>query len=273
MKDKVLYLCMLLLVSTGISAQKHTIFADDFNSEIKVPNKVLTLIRSAYLDGIQKTNRVKIVDAPTVGANLNLSPLEDARRFRADYLLRGNLISRDATDDGSSHRRYHSRENSFKERFTVRLDLIRTSDGVTISTRTYEEKGSASGKEATQFTALERALLNVPYEMRTFVETYFKVYGSIMRIANDNGKKVKSVYINLGYDDPIKEGQRFNVMEDGMIDGNYLEDKVGEIRIDKIMGPKISLCKVNKGGERILKAMKDGITLRLISRQAKLFDE
>ena len=86
MKDKVLLICLLLLVSLGISAQKYTIYIDDFNSEIKVPNKVLNAIRSVVLDGIQQTNRVNIVDAMAVGADLNLSPLEDARRFRAEYL-------------------------------------------------------------------------------------------------------------------------------------------------------------------------------------------
>ena len=50
--------------------------------------------------------------------------------------------------------------------------------------------------------------------------------------------------------------------------------KIGEVRIDKIMGPKISLCKVNKGGEDILRIINEGkITLRLVSRKAKLFDD
>ena len=53
----------------------------------------------------------------------------------------------------------------------------------------------------------------------------------------------------------------------------YWKDKIGEIRITEIMGPKISLCKVNKGGETILTALNEGKTLKLISRQAKLFDE
>lgn len=128
MKNKVLLICLSLLISLGVSAQKYTIYIDDFNSEIKIPNKVLSTIRNVVLDGIQQTNRVNIIDAVSVYANLNLSPLEDARRFRADYLLRGNIVSREATDDGSSHPRYHSRENSFKEKFKLQLDLIRTSD-------------------------------------------------------------------------------------------------------------------------------------------------
>ena len=90
MKNKVLLICLSLLISLGVSAQKHTIYIDDFNSEIKIPNKVLSTIRNVVLNGIQQTNRVNIIDAVSVGANLNLSPLEDARRFRADYLLRGH---------------------------------------------------------------------------------------------------------------------------------------------------------------------------------------
>lgn len=264
---------LLIILSIGAYGQKYTIYADDFASEIKVPNRIINTIRLAFIDGIRNTNRVNVVDAVSAGSDLSLSPLEDARRFRAEYLLKGNLMQREATDDGSSHRRYHSRENSYKEKFTLRLDLIRTSDGVTISTRNYEETGSASGKDATQYSALENALINVSYEMGVFVENYFKVYGSILRMVSTKNNKAKTLYINLGYDDPIKDGLRFDVVEDGMVEGHYTETKIGEVRITEIMGPKISLCKVNKGGEEILTALNEGKTLKLISRQAKLFDE
>lgn len=273
MKRNILLLIILMVISIGAPAQKYTIYTDDFDSEIKVPNRVISMVRLAFIDGIRNTNRINVVDAIAAGSDLSLSPLEDARRFKAEYLLKGNLIKREATDDGSSHRRYHSRENSYKEKFTLRLDLIRTSDGVTISTRNYEEAGSASGKDATQYSALENSLMNVPYEMGVFVETYFKVYGSILRVVSTKKDKAKTIYINLGYNDPIKEGLRFDVVESGMLEGNYIETKIGEVRISEIMGPKISLCKVNKGGEDILNALNAGKTLKLISRQAKLFDE
>lgn len=175
MKRNILLLIILTVISLEASGQKYTIYVDDFNSEIKIPNRAINLIRLAFIDGIRNTNRINVVDAVSAGSDLSLSPLEDARRFRAEYLLKGNLIQREATDDGSSHRRYHSRENSYKEKFTLRLDLIRTSDGVTISTRNYEETGSASGKDATQYSALENSLINVPYEMGLFVENHFKV--------------------------------------------------------------------------------------------------
>ena len=237
MKRNILLLIILTVISLEASGQKYTIYVDDFNSEIKIPNRAINLIRLAFIDGIRNTNRINVVDAVSAGSDLSLSPLEDARRFRAEYLLKGNLIQREATDDGSSHRRYHSRENSYKEKFTLRLDLIR------------------------------------PYEMGLFVENHFKVYGSILKVVSTKRDKAKTIYINLGYDDPIKEGLRFDVVEDGILEGHNIETKIGEIRITEIMGPKISLCKVNKGGETILTALNEGKTLKLISRQAKLFDE
>lgn len=273
MKRIILILSILLGISIGMPAQKYTMYIDDFNSEVKIPNRALSIIRLAFIDGIRHTNRVNIIDATAAGSDLSLSPLEDARRFGAEYLLKGNLLNREATDDGSTPRRYHSRENSYKEKFVLRLDLIRTSDGVTISTRNYEETGSASGKDATQYSALEYALINVPYEMGLFVENYFKVYGSIFRIATAKRGRAKTVYINLGYDDPIKEGLRLDVVESGMLGNHSIEKKIGEVRISEIMGPKISLCKVNKGEEKIYDALNEGRTLKLISRQARLFDE
>lgn len=273
MKRNIILLSILMLISINLSAQKYTIYVDDFDSAIKVPNRALTIIRLAFIDGLRNTNRINVIDGTAAGSDFSLTPLEDARRFKAEYLLRGKLLQREATDDGSSHRRYHSRENSYKEKFVLRIDLIRTADGVTIDTRNYEETGSASGKEVTQYSALEHALINVPYEMRRFVETYFKVYGSILRIATNKGNKAKTIYINLGYDDPIKEGLRFDVVEDDMLEGHSIEKKIGEVRINKIMGPKISTCKVNKGGENIYQSLEKGNTLRLVSRQAKLFDE
>ena len=130
MKRNILLLMILTVISLGASGQKYTIYVDDFDSEIKIPNRAINLIRLAFIDGIRNTNRINVVDAVSAGSDLSLSPLEDARRFRAEYLLKGNLIQREATDDGSSHRRYHSRENSYKEKFTLRLDLIRTGDGL-----------------------------------------------------------------------------------------------------------------------------------------------
>lgn len=265
---------MLLLFSVTAIAQKQTLFIDDFTSDIKVPQNVLSNIRSAVIDGINNTNRVKLVDGLAIIPAPEYSPMENAERYRAQYLLQGKLLNREATDDGVSGRKFHSRENSYKEKFIIRIQLIRTSDGTVIFSRNYEENGSSSGKEASQYYALERALVNLPYEMRDMIEHNFKVHGSIVELVSDNGKKAKSVYINLGYDDPIKEGQRFDVMVQTTFTDNYMERRIGEVRIKEIVGPKYSLCKVmSKGGEHILKALEMGAKLHIVSSQSRLFDE
>lgn len=88
--------------------------------------------------------------------------------------------------------------------------------------------------------------------MGGFVEKYFKVYGSIIREVTTTKDKIKTVYVNLGYDDPIKEGLRLDVMECETIEGNYTERKIGEIRIKEILGGKISIGKVYEGEKNFI---------------------
>ena len=269
----ILLFCLLVCLSASLAAQKQTVFVDEFTSDVKIPAQVLNRIRSSIVDGISLTNRVQLVDALTVNPSQEGLPIENALHYRAQYLLQGRILNREATDDGTSQR-YHSRENSYKEKFTLRLQLVRTSDGTSIFSRNYEENGSSSGKDASQYNALKSALISVPYEMRAFIEQYFKVHGSIVELASSSSTRAKKVYINLGYNDPVKEGQRFDVIMETPVGNRYMGKKIGEIRIQEITGPNFSLCKVMwKGGDDVLEALQRNAKLHIVSRQAKLFDD
>ena len=275
MRYKLLLFLGLFCWSVQMAAYKQTLFVDEFQSEVKVQQRVLNLIRAGVLDGIIHTNRVKVIDALSVVPTPDYKSLEKARHHEATYLLKGKLLNRVATDDGISDRpNHHSRDNSYKESFSLRLELIRTSDGTTIYSQNYEAKGSSSGRDASQYNALRHALVSFPDEMRTFIEAHFKVYGALVGLHNASKSRAKEVYINLGYDDPIREGLRFEVFLPQPITEERSERKIGEIRIDNITGPSSSLCKVmRKGSEEILKAINQHKQLRIISRQARLFDE
>ena len=267
---------MLFGLISGATAQKQTIYVDNFYSEVNVIAPTVTQIRSAVVDEIGNTNRVQLVDALTVAPMSDeVAPIEKALHYRAQYLLQGTILHREATDDGISTPRFHSRENSYKEAFTLRLQLIRTSDGTTIFSRNYEETGSSSGKDASQYNAVENALLNTRYKVRTFIEQYFRIHGAIVNIASHNARKAKKVYINLGYEDPIKEGQRFDVtIEKTLPDGGTVPEKIGEVRISEMVGARYSVCKVmSKGADAILDAWNKGTKLHLVSREGRLFDD
>ena len=45
MKRNILLLMILTVISLGASGQKYTIYVDDFDSEIKIPNRAINLIR------------------------------------------------------------------------------------------------------------------------------------------------------------------------------------------------------------------------------------
>ena len=74
MKRNILLLMILTVISLGASGQKYTIYVDDFDSEIKIPNRAINLIRLAFIDGIRNTNRINVVDAVSAGSDLSLSP-------------------------------------------------------------------------------------------------------------------------------------------------------------------------------------------------------
>ena len=75
MKRNILLLMILTVISLGASGQKYTIYVDDFDSEIKIPNRAINLIRLAFIDGIRNTNRINVVDAVSAVPRLEL-PLE-----------------------------------------------------------------------------------------------------------------------------------------------------------------------------------------------------
>lgn len=276
MKTRLFLIGLLLGIASCLYAQRQAIYVNPFESDTEIPASVIGQIRAAVIDGIGNTNRVRLVDAMTVPPiEPGGSPLEAALQYRAEYLLQGKLMNREATEDGISAPRFHSRENSYKEKFTLRIQLIRTSDGATIFTRNYEETGSSSGKEASQYNATENALLSVRYNMRKFIEHYFRTHGSIVNMTLQKWGKAKKVYINLGYEDPIKEGQRFDVtIEKNLPNGETTPVKIGELRIKRIVGARYSLCKViPKGADVILQEWEKGTKMHIVSREARLFDE
>ena len=55
MKRNILLLMILTVISLGASGQKYTIYVDDFDSEIKIPNRAINLIRLAFIDGFLLT--------------------------------------------------------------------------------------------------------------------------------------------------------------------------------------------------------------------------
>ena len=80
MKRNILLLIILTVISLEASGQKYTIYVDDFNSEIKIPNRAINLIRLAFIDGIRNTNRINVVDAVSAGSGTPLQSRVPVKR-------------------------------------------------------------------------------------------------------------------------------------------------------------------------------------------------
>ena len=77
--------------------------------------------------------------------------------------------------------------------------------------------------------------------------------------------KVKKLYLNVGKDFDIREGQHFDVFTIGKVAGHTTYTKIGRVKVDEVRGTDISLCDVQKGNKDIKEALDQQETIIAIS--------
>lgn len=107
-------------------------------------------------------------------------------------------------------------------------------------------------------------------EFKLLILNTFKAKGKILQIEEGNAKKAKTVYINMGSSDGIKEGQILEVFKEVDIAGETSRKLVGEVEVREIMGDSRCLAKVKKGGAVILQVMSNGGCLPVESRNVEV---
>ena len=146
------------------------------------------------------------------------------------------------------------------------VQLIDPSTGATIGSYNYTSTGSSTdGAEAARTGAVNGSSAN----MKKFIEEACPVKGTIVQIADGDAKKAKKVYINLGTDNGIEEGQKFVIYAVVDIAGEKSEKEIGTLTAVEVMGATRTLCKVNEGGDAIVKNMASNVEMTIKTRAKK----
>ena len=106
--------------------------------------------------------------------------------------------------------------------------------------------------------------------MRDFVDEYFKMEGTILEVNSEKKGKAEEVYINLGSMNGVKEAQKFTVYAIREVAGREAKKEIGRLTVKAVEGDDISLCKAQKGGEEIMKAIRDEQPIKIVSREQTL---
>lgn len=259
---------MLLMAFVACFAQsetgeKETVYIDYFTKSSDVSSSDVETLRNKIIEGITATQRVTVID---VASNEILkaealrrqetSAMGDAtaRKEEMSTLGAGSLIQGHVTSLVTTKGKDDDGKVFYESIVKFTIKIVDASTGTLNATESFENKGKSQNKAKSIVKCLDIS----SYEMETFVENYFKLKGYVIQVKEQNKKKTKAVslYINLGSARGIQKGQFFNVYEAVDIAGEISYEKIGRIVTTEIMGQNRSVCKVRKGGDKILNFLK-----------------
>lgn len=262
--------------------EKEVVLIDNFSFPSEINKALVETLRGKMIEGIQATNRVKVVDINTEGSiaseaerRKDESAMADAtareskmKTLGAHYIITGEVTSMSAvkkTDkegkvyyDGSVH-------------WTIKV--VDSATGTLKSSKTFEHEGITGKRGDTSDEAIAATCSYAKTYMEDFVDDTFPLEGLILKVETLNKKKNKAetVYIDLGLARGISSGQKFTVYLEIDIAGELSRKEVGSLSAKDVLSAKRTLCKVTKGGEEVLKAMNGGQKLVVKSRKERTF--
>ncbi|WP_291529814.1 hypothetical protein [Bacteroides sp. UBA939] len=285
---KSLFLVLCVLCSVVGSAQdldepkgKPTVFIDYFKRSGDVPFAWVEGLRNTVIEGIQKMERVILIDVDSQDAlriesqrrsSENISSGDDNEMDRlsvmeelgAQFIITGQVTSMTAAYKTREGKGYYDGSISYS------LKVINPKNGTLIGTKTFQHSGLTGGTGGNKEEAIAKTIKNAVYSMRDFVDEYFKMEGTILEVNSEKKGKAEEVYINLGSMHGVKDAQKFTVYAIREVAGREARKEIGRLTVKAVEGDDISLCKVQKGGEEILKAIRDEQVIKIVSREQTL---
>lgn len=95
----------------------------------------------------------------------------------------------------------------------------------------------------------------------------FPLNASIIESGEVKKDKQKTVYIDLGTAYGVYEGLQFDIFSIKTIAGKEASIEIGRLKIEKVLGEELSLCKVTKGNKEVKEALDNKVTLQITSRK------
>lgn len=261
---------------------KPTVFIDYFKRSANVPFAWVEGLRNSVIEGIQNMERVILIDVDAQDALRieaqrrsadNISAGEDNEMDRlaamnelgAQYIITGQVASMNATWKKNSDNKGY-----YDGAVVYTLKVINPKNGTLIGTKSFKHSGLSGGTGANKEEAITNTLAYAKSGMRDFVDEYFKMEGTILEVNSEKKGKAEEVYINLGTMHGVKEAQKFTVYTTREIAGRVAKKEIGRLTVKAVEGEDISLCKVQKGGEEVMNAIRNEQPILIISREQTL---
>ena len=279
---KIFLTAVLAMSAILVNAQKPVMYAGSFTYADNIEVGDVLAVRAAIVSGIIDTQRFDLLDADAkdqLNTEAERRTSEDAmadeaarvgamQEKAAQYLLYGYIAQcegiKKINDDGKV-------QYTGEVKYTVKV--VQASDKKMVASKDFNLTGLKCGIGDSPQGAINDALRHVKNDMKNFVDENFKLKAIILGEGYEAKKKkdkkldmeveveMLTCLVTLGSDHGIEKGQRLDVSVTSMVAGREVNKVIGQLTVQEVMAGDLSQCKVTKGGEEIMTAMKEYLTL------------
>lgn len=256
-KTFVLTLCLLCTMFAMAQKEEVEFYNLSWQKNQFYDNEVIAL-RDNLMSKFAATGRIKVI-------HVDQEKLRTSSQTQNRYGISGSANSLVV------EQKYNEYSKKYEYTATIKYDLrlYDLQTGSPIMTENYSEVGVST---VSSNDARARAIQRAGDGVKVFVEKAFPIKGEIVALAGGSDKKAKSVYVNLGTDMGITKGQKFVVYTLVDIAGEMSEKEVGKLTVSNVMSGSRSECKVNTGGDAIMKALNAGDML-IVKTEASFLEK
>lgn len=257
---------------------KLNVFFDYFDRPNSVSFIWAEAIRNNVMEGIQKTNRVNLIDVDSRSTLAiekgrreqdNASAGEDMDRMKVMTEEGANLLVKGIVTDVTSKESVNSKGESlgYDASLSFTLKVIDPSNGTTVYTENFKfpknlfsdlTGGLTKSVAKSADEAVQNCAQTMGKDMKKFVEKAFPTEGRIVELDEVKGGDAKTAYINLGSDNGMAKGAKFEVRVKRLIGGKASLKLLGEAEVTDVESEELSKIKIKKGGKLINEAMEAG---------------
>lgn len=130
----------------------------------------------------------------------------------------------------------------YKASVAFQMKVVDVATG--ISTEATSFQGKASNLMLSPQSAVTEAMMSLSNELYEYFRVNFPVMGRIVKILSNKKEGAETVLLNVGKQQGVKLGNRFNVEYIEIFEGQPLPTSIGEIEVTKLVGETFAECKV-----------------------------
>lgn len=259
MIKKTFVMASLLLVAViSMQAQevkKPRLLIDYFMEGDNVKEENSDKVRHAVMDAVNKSKRFEVVDKVAILGVKNAVVEGVNNNADYDFILEGTVTAcsvKEEVKDG---------KKSYQCVLTYSITVTEVATTTTVATKAFDHSPSGLGGSLGKFLdnsstadgAISSAVNMIDSDITDFLIEEFPLQGEVIPMDYEVKKdKVTALYINLGSDHGVKNGDFFAVQVPKTRAGRTTYSEVGRVKVTEVVDGTMAFCKVTKGEKQLL---------------------